>query len=112
MTTWILIGFLMANILMTAFRLMSEFGLFENRKIQDQCAYLIMNINLLFKKKIIVKPHIEYYSEYQGSEHFYLIKTFKCSHERFFKIISGSYTTIVPEHGIYEIDGEPIKTKA
>lgn len=71
----------------------------------------IMNLRLLYEDKIVVRPHLEYYSAYQSSEKFYLLKTYKCSHETFFKLISGKYTTIVPERGIFEIDGKPLKPK-
>ena len=103
-----MVGLLMVNILLMCFSLLTEFGLFQNRKFEIECAYFIMNINLLFKKRIIVKPHIEYYSPKQVTEHFYLVKIYGCSHERYFKLISGSYTTIVPESGIFEIDGVPL----
>lgn len=113
MNIWmgVMIGFLMANILVTSISLMREFGLFENRSFQEELEFAVMNANLLFKKKILVKPHLEYYSHLQATEHFYLLRTYRCSHERYFKLISGSYTTIVPEHGILEIDGKPFKTQ-
>lgn len=108
MTMWLMIGLLMINILLMAFNLMKEFGLFQNRDFETECAYLIMRINLLFKKKIMVRPRIEHYSPRQATENFYLVKIYKCSHERHFKLMSGSYTTIVPESGIFEIDGVPL----
>lgn len=100
----------MVNLILLSFNLIKEFGLFQNKIFQTEYAFFIININLLFKKKIIVKPHLEYYSSHQATEHFYLLKIYECSHERFFKLISGSYTTIVPERGIYEIDGKSLKT--
>lgn len=102
-----------ANFGMSLSIFMERFGTLERGiyGVKMQWAFFIMNLKLLFKRQIIVKPHIEYYSPYQATEHFYLLKIYSCSHEKYFKLISGSYTTIVPEHGILEIDGKPFKTK-
>lgn len=102
-----------ANFAMSLSIFMERFGTLEAGVygIKMQWAFFIMNLKLLFKRQIIVRPHLEYYSGYQATEHFYLLKTYKCSHQRFFKLISGSYTTIIPEHGIIDIDGKPFKPK-
>lgn len=105
---------MIANFGMSLSIFMERFGTFKVGiyDIRTQWAFFAINIALLFKKKIIVKTHIEYYSQYQATEHFYLLKTYKCSHERFYKLISGSYTAIVPERGILELtyDEKTFKT--
>lgn len=111
MTLMLILAFANFGILLSIF--MERFGTLEDGidGIKMQWAFFLMNLKLLFKRQIIVKPHLEYYSRYQATENFYLLKIYVCSHERFFKLISGNYTTIVPERGIIEIDGKPIKTK-
>lgn len=70
--------------------------------------WAFMNIRLLFKKKVVVRPHIQHYTSKQGSDQFYLLKTYKCSHSRHFKLISGAYTTIVPDSEVHDINGKPL----
>lgn len=102
----------LANFTMSFSIVMERFGTLKAGMdgIRTQWAFFVMNLSLIFKRPIIVKPHLEYYSPYQATENFFLMKIYKCSHERYFKLISGSYTTIVPERGILEIDGKPFKT--
>lgn len=102
-----------ANFTMSFYIFMDRFGTLKAGfdGIRTQWAFFVMNLALLFKRPIIVKPHIEYYSPYQATENFYLLKIYNCSHERYFKLISGSYTTIVPERGIIEINGKPLNNK-
>lgn len=65
--------------------------------------WMLVRLLLLFKRKITVKPHIQHYRPNQWAADFFLVKTYKCSEQRFFKIMSGTYTTIVPMSEIYEI---------
>lgn len=103
----------LANFTMSFSIVMDRFGTMKAGidGIRTQWAFISMNIALILKRQILVKPHLEYYSPYQATEHFFLLKIYKCSHERYFKLISGSYTTIVPERGIIEIDGKPFNIK-
>lgn len=98
----------MANFAMSLYMFMDKMG---TDGIRSWWAFFSMNLALLLKRPISVKPHLEYYSPYQATENFFLLKVYKCSHERHFKLISGNYTTIVPEKGIIEIDGKPLKQK-
>lgn len=90
---------LMANFVMMTIVLL-KIGGFEKTL---QWEWIFVNFVLLFKRKIIVRPQIQHYSPHQRTQQFYVAKTYKCSHERFFKLISGTYTTIVPESEILEI---------
>lgn len=73
--------------------------------------WMWVSLFLLLQRKIPIKPHIQHYSPHQRTQEFHLVKTYRCSHERFFKLISGTYTTIVPESEIYEIYNKPFKQK-
>lgn len=96
-----------ANFFMLLF-LFVKIGGFDN---SIEWKYIKMGFALLLRKKISVKPHIQHYSPNQADTYFYLMKTYKCSNARFFKIISGGYTTIVPETEIHELDNKPFKSK-
>lgn len=71
--------------------------------VEKYLAYAYMSIMLIFRKKIKIFPQIQHYSSHQGEEFFYLLKIMKGSHQRFFKVISGSYVTIIPESDIRSI---------
>ena len=73
--------------------------------IRRELVYLVMGIRLLFTKKIIIKVHPNYSSIHQWTDNYYLLKIIKCSDQRYFKVISGDFVTVVPESAIQEIDG-------
>lgn len=98
---------LVANFFMMLF-LFFKMGGFKNT-IEWQ--WLFVNFVLLFRRKIPIRPHIQHYSPNQRTPDFFLVKTYKCSEQRFFKIMSGTYTTIVPESEIYDLVNNPIKQK-
>lgn len=71
--------------------------------------FMSTKIRILFGKKIYVHPHIQHYSPKMKTGGFVLVKEYKCSDGKYYKLASGSYTIIVPEDEIHSMGGKRIQ---
>lgn len=89
-------------------------GMMNNNKylyiIRKEWAFIFMGWKLLFRRAIPIRIHPAHSSIHQWTDEYYLLKIIKCSDQRYFKVISGDFITIIPESAIQQIDGiEPAK---